>query len=1230
MVHRRFPGRALLALITLVGSTALAVVPAGSAPLAPGIIGGFEQDGNQAVNGGTGALDWANQALAPAGTFTVIADDTADSGFTEGSKELKPTGWVCGTGGAEPGKADILAAYVNPRVSGSGVFLDLGFVRRLGEEAGGKGDVHVNFEFNQAQVGVPGPFAVGPCGIARAVGDLLVTYDFPGGSDAPSIEVYRWSDQGQGNDEGDWLSSGIAANKVAGAVNGSPINDPRFGDLSIQRFGEASLDLTDILRPPGQAARCVAFGSANVRSRSSGESWTSMLQDKLPAWPVDFSTCGSIRLVKRTDGGAPLAGAAFKLFGDTDSNGLDGSDPQVGATCVTDALGRCGWTDLNPGRYFVAEITPPAGYSLDDDPVVGPIVLDALEHLIIDGTTDVDGDQVADGFVDYQWRYALSLTPDATNLVGTDHVFVATLTVQKSASGPSVPAPGATLDLALTGEGTIVSPGSSCVTNASGQCAITIHSDSAGDSTLAAAYDDTITTASVDAADSAVKHWINYRIGIGPDATNRVGSTHVFTVLLERDSGSGFGPVEGAHPTLLRLSGPGSLAADGCATTGTDEHGECTIELSSAVTGTSIVQARYDAVEETTSNTFSASATKHWVDYDLTVNPDGVNHAGDPHMFTVHLAERTGETWHGLAGETVGLSWTGSAGSGIDAASCVTDEAGDCTVTATSATAGQGVLGASWDSEALESGVVHLSDDAAKRWLDWDIAIAPSGRTNLVGSDHEFTVTLRFDDGQGGGWAPLAGAIPTIGLTGEGSVTGGTCATGPGETGTAENGTCTVVITSADPGGSEVTASYEGVDADSEVSESLSATADKHWVDFAITVEPDAVNRVGDDHVFTVTLSRDSGDGFAPLADAPVELSWNGPGGSVISAVAPVGSIPLSTCTTDGDGQCLVTVSSSVAVTGTLTATYAVALDSGSYRFSGDSTKRWVDWGLSITPPDAENLVGTDHTFTVLVVHDAGDGNGRQPLAGAVPVITLAGPGAIKAQTCAAGTAAGGTCTVTITSTDPGSATVTAAFSAEEGQASANLVAGARKLWVDYRIAVTPKTAVNPVGTTHTLTVTLEKNTGLRFRPAPGETVNLGLTGLGSIIGVDAGSIGTSTTAVCTTDVVGTCRVTITSSQPGLSTLGASYGAVVGSTSRTFTDEGHKTWEEPVVVLGAVEEPPTTTTTTPPVVQPATELPRTGGRIGDWLLIGVALLTSGLTFRQAGRRRKRSAAVWGG
>ncbi len=369
---RRRTRRVVAVVLATILSLGGVILPAAALVVQPSpSFGGFEVDGNMVLNR-TGTIDWANSGAIP------VPDDLIDSAFQGSSKELDPANWVCQSklGGVTPGKDNLLRAYVNPRISGTSAYLDLAFVRQEGE-----GDTHINFEFNKS--GVVAPYAEGPCPIPRAVGDLLFTYDFGGTSDPTStVRVWRWNGS-------DWLDLPLPVNAAAATNNAAAITDPLNGDAVIppRTFGELSVDLSLI---PGFAPSCPGLGFVNVRSRSSGSSFTSALQDKLPTTAVDLSTCGSIKLKKVDDKGQPLAGATFGLYAGTNTT----VSPVL--TCLTDATGICSFPVVAPGAYTVKEISAPAGYTpsptpipvtvsfrqavdLTGDPVTNPLILGAVK-----------------------------------------------------------------------------------------------------------------------------------------------------------------------------------------------------------------------------------------------------------------------------------------------------------------------------------------------------------------------------------------------------------------------------------------------------------------------------------------------------------------------------------------------------------------------------------------------------------------------------------------------------------------------------------------------------------------------------------------------------------------------------------------------------------------------------------------------------------------------------------
>ena len=125
--------------------------------------------------------------------------------------------------------------------------------------------------------------------------------------------------------------------------------------------------------------------------------------------------------------------------------------------------------------------------------------------------------------------------------------------------------------------------------------------------------------------------------------------------------------------------------------------------------------------------------------------------------------------------------------------------AGVCSVVASSAlVTGTGRSPANWGIR-LGSGQFNMTTAPTRPGIDWDIAITPLDNTNLVGTDHQFTVTVRYDAGGGLGLqapgrgqarpSPWARAVSAPSRTPTTSMT-------VDQGGTSALGTCTVTITS--------------------------------------------------------------------------------------------------------------------------------------------------------------------------------------------------------------------------------------------------------------------------------------------------------------------------------------------------------------------------------------------------------------------------------------------------
>jgi hypothetical protein len=374
--------------------------------------------------------------------------------------------------------------------------------------------------------------------------------------------------------------------------------------------------------------------------------------------------------------------------------------------------------------------------------------------------------------------------------------------------------------------------------------------------------------------------------------------------------------------------------------------------------------------------------------------PTATNEIGHPHTFTVTLKKDLGDG-NGFvvaAGEHVDFTLTDSLGanSTLEAASSTcdnaganTDAGGQCTIVFTSNSVGK-VTGHATSTLHLGNpaatvtvatdGVGQNSGDAVKTFVDANIQITPATATNPLNTNHVLTGHVNVNLGAGGGYvnAPDGTTINFSILSGPGSFVGPNSCTTAGGT-----GSCTVTITSSTTGLTTIRASTDvtvsGVllhRATGDANVGDSADASKLWASAKITIAPSATNEVGQPHTFTVTLSKDSGNGFVAAPNEHVDVTLTDSNGA--SHSAPTGSCTTAGANTDANGQCTITFTSGAAgtVTGHATSTLNVGgttitvSTSGAGGNSGDAVKTFVDANIQITPTSAINPIGTNHTLT--------------------------------------------------------------------------------------------------------------------------------------------------------------------------------------------------------------------------------------------------------------------------
>jgi hypothetical protein len=334
-----------------------------------------DADGNLAVDT-TGNNDWnapiipiACPAAAPgAGTNCGLdlVKNGSDDSLGQGSKEDDEAPTIV-SGQIPPSKDDLSRLYFNLQTVGTGSNQKL-FLFLAWERSNLLGSAHMDFELNQDRT----PSANGLTPV-RTPGDLLIAFDF-GGSGVPVLSLHSWITGTNGETPADCEANNtlpcwkkgvdLTGTEAEAAVNSAPVTDTNQPGAPFtlagntknginSTFGEAGIDLTEA--NIFSSSVCEHFGAAWLKSRSSGNSFTSELKDFIAPIPIDISNCGNIIIRKITD---PSPDPTTTTFAYSTTGGLtpssfnlkDGENQDYGNKVFA---GSYTVTEGDPGTSFV-------------------------------------------------------------------------------------------------------------------------------------------------------------------------------------------------------------------------------------------------------------------------------------------------------------------------------------------------------------------------------------------------------------------------------------------------------------------------------------------------------------------------------------------------------------------------------------------------------------------------------------------------------------------------------------------------------------------------------------------------------------------------------------------------------------------------------------------------------------------------------------------------------------
>ncbi|OKI69188.1 hypothetical protein AMK15_03260 [Streptomyces sp. MJM1172] len=180
-----------------------------------------------------------------------------------------------------------------------------------------------------------------------------------------------------------WKETNGTPGLQTGRPNGdTPVAGPCTTDESgdcTRTVGVGTYYWQEITPPPGYLLPAnPVFGPLALTEENAREGVTVTAADIAAPVPVP----GAVSVRKVSPEGAPLAGAVFQLWRET--NGTPGlqtggntPDTRVGDDCVTSLPSATCTRTVDVGTYYWRETTAPPGHGLPANPVFGPLVLTA-------------------------------------------------------------------------------------------------------------------------------------------------------------------------------------------------------------------------------------------------------------------------------------------------------------------------------------------------------------------------------------------------------------------------------------------------------------------------------------------------------------------------------------------------------------------------------------------------------------------------------------------------------------------------------------------------------------------------------------------------------------------------------------------------------------------------------------------------------------------------------------